>query len=211
MLGLVAAFATASTASAAVFVSTPPELTTTNGAGPFTWTFETDAPGTMWGFVSWRVSNEPYWHTCEAGSFKTLTLSNLAIGAYTVEIADEINDATAGSSLYSPPWNRCSESHNPPQGPGHPVSTSTLSVVASSVVMPPVSTPPATPTSPAPIVPTTPAVQSCQTAKAQRQKLIAAVRVDHRRLKHSKTKAQRARWRTRLAADVTQLRSLRCP
>ena len=125
-------------ASAAVFTTTPPQ-TVTAGAGPITWAFESDAPGTMWGNVTWKVSTEPEWHVC-GGPGGTVTLEGLDPGTYWVEIADEVDPGFAGP-VPTPPFTRCTESHSPAPGPLQPVSLAAVTVLA-----PPLGPPTATTT-----------------------------------------------------------------
>jgi hypothetical protein len=125
-------------ASAAVFTTAPPQ-TMTEDAGPITWAFASDAPGTMWGNVTWKVSTESEWHTC-GGPTGAVTLEGLGPGTYWVEIADEVDLGIAGDSAGEAPFTRCTEPHSPAPGPLQPVT-----LVAVTVVLPP-SSPTATTT-----------------------------------------------------------------
>src|SRR4051812_18356440 len=98
-------------ASAAVFTTAPPQ-TVTEGEGPLIWAFESDAPGTMWGNVTWKVSTESEWHTC-GGPAGAVTLEGLGTGTYWVEIADEVDLAFAGAAAGESPFTRCTETHSP--------------------------------------------------------------------------------------------------
>ncbi len=115
-------------ASAAVFTTAPPQ-TVTEGAGPITWAFESDAPGTMWGNVTWKVSTESEWHTC-GGPAGAVTLDGLGAGTYWVEIADEVDLAFAEAPAGEPPFTRCTEPHSPAPGPLQPVTLAAVTVVA---------------------------------------------------------------------------------
>lgn len=200
---LVGVLASGPGASAAVFTSTPPE-TVTEGEGPATWAFGTDAPGTMWGDVTWRVSTEPEWHMC-GGPTGAVTLEGLTAGTYWVEIADEVDLAFAGESLGVPPFTRCSQPQPAALGPLHPVSLSVVTVVPRLVV--------------SPTVPTTlvvgPAPRSsgpsrrCDAVRRRQGELEAAVGVDLRRMRRATTSARRDRWRGRLALDRSALRAAR--
>jgi hypothetical protein len=114
-------------ASAAVFTAAPPQ-TVSEDEGPITWAFATDAPGTMWGNVTWKVSTEPEWHTC-GGPTGTVTLEGLGAGTYWVEVADEVDLAFAGNSAGEAPFTRCTEPHSPAPGPLQPVSLAAVTVV----------------------------------------------------------------------------------
>jgi hypothetical protein len=210
----------ASSASAATFTLTP-SPTTTNGAGPFTWSFHADAePGSAYSWLAYKLSTEPYWHRCTQK--EVVTIENLPIGTYSLEISDDINlDNFNSRGLYNSGFTQpCKES--PPPESTFARRISTFSVIAPPAL--PVITPPTTPTttpatpvpspSPDPVAPARPSAPerpSCKKVKHERTKLIVAVRVAHRRLKHAITKAERARWRRYLAADKARLRALRCP
>lgn len=114
-------------ASAAVFTATPTDMVS-EGSGPITWAFESDAPGTMWGNVTWKLSTEPEWHMC-GGPSGVVTVDNLGAGTYWVEIADEVDLGFAGESAGAEPFARCSESHSPALGPLHPVTLDAVTVV----------------------------------------------------------------------------------
>ena len=114
-------------ASAAVFTTTPP-ATMVEGTGPITWAFESDAPGTMWGNVTWKVSTEPEWHMC-GGPNGGVTLDGPGVGTYWVEIADEVDLGFAGEAAGAEPFARCSESHSPALGPLHPLTLDAVTVV----------------------------------------------------------------------------------
>lgn len=192
---LVAVSVPASGATAAVFTSTPPE-TVTEGEGPVGWAFESDAPGTMWGRVTWKVSTEPEWNMC-GGSSGTVTLEGLAAGTYWVEIADEVDLAFAGESLAVAPFARCSEPHSPAPGPLHPVTLSTVTVVPQIVL---------TPTAAGTVV-AVPAAgppessRLCLAGRQERREAKASIRRDLRRLRDATTKAGRDHWRGRLIID----------
>jgi hypothetical protein len=192
---LVAVSVPASGATAAVFTSIPPE-TLTEGEGPVGWAFESDAPGTMWGGVTWKVSTEPEWHMC-GGLSGTVTLEGLAAGTYWVEIADEIDLGFAGESSSVTPFTRCSEPHLPALGPLHPVTLSTVAVLPRIVVSPtatdtvvaiPAARPPGS-------------SRLCRVGRQERRETRAAIRRDLRRLRDATTKAERDRWRRRLTVD----------
>jgi hypothetical protein len=114
-------------AAGAVFTATPPE-TVSEGSGLLTWTFAGDAPGTIWGDVTWKVSTEAEWHMC-GGPAGVVTLEGLAAGTYWVEIADEVDPALAGDSAGSSPFDRCTESHSPALGPLRPVTLAAVTVL----------------------------------------------------------------------------------
>jgi hypothetical protein len=130
-------------ATAATFTATPAP-TVVEGGGPLNWAFVSDAPGTMWGDVTWRASTEPEWHMC-GGPSGEVTLEGLAPGTYWVEIADEVDLAFAGEALGLPPFDRCSVIHSPALGPLHPV-TLAATVVVAPPPPPPEPTPPASST-----------------------------------------------------------------
>lgn len=201
---LVAAFfAPGSGASAAVFTSNPPE-TVTEGEGPVTWAFGSDAPGSMWGDVTWRVSTESEWHMC-GGPTNAVTLEGLTAGTYWVEIADEVDLAFAGESLGVPPFTRCSEPQSPALGPLHPVAVSVTTVVPQLVVSPTV--PATVVVGPAPR--SSGALRRCDAARRRQSQMERAVGDDLLRMRRAKTSARRDRWRNRLALDRAALRQAR--
>lgn len=198
---LVAASVPAPGAAAAIFTSAPPE-TITEGEGAIGWSFESDAPGTMWAGVTWKVSTEPEWHMC-GGPSGTVTLEGLTAGTYWVEIADEVDLRFAGEASDLAPFTRCSEPHFPALGSLRPVTLSAITVVAQLVVSP---TATATET-----VVAVPAASSPGSSRRCRERRVskAAIRVDLRRLGDATTRAERDRWRRRLINDKDSLRAAR--
>lgn len=183
-------------APAAFFTSAPPQ-TVTEGEGPYTWAFESDAPGTMWGNVTWKLSTESEWHTC-GGPAGVVTLEGLGIGTYWVEIADEVDLAFAGDSAGVPPFTRCTEPHSPAPGPLHPVSLAAVTVVA-----PPLSFATATTTV------TVVDAPGCPEVRSKRAGLKAPVELDRRRLRGAASSAEAEHWRGRLARLEAALRKTR--
>jgi hypothetical protein len=197
-----AAVTSGSGASAAVFSSTPPAIVT-EGEGPITWAFDSDAPGTMWGHVTWRVSTEPEWHMC-GGPSGAVTLEGLTAGTYWVEIADEVDLAFAGESLGVAPFTRCSQPQPAALGPLHPVALSVVTVVPQLVVSP---APTTIVVDPAPRP--SGASRRCDAVRRRQSELEMAFGVDMRRMRRATTSARRDRWRTRLALDRSALRAAR--
>ena len=78
----------ASAADAAYFIAQPATYVT-SGAGPFEWQFRSSTPGTSTGSMAYRLSTETVWHRC-AKDYPA-RLSDLAEGAYSVTIADDID------------------------------------------------------------------------------------------------------------------------
>jgi len=198
VLGLASGFAaTAPAASAAVFLSTPPAAVV-EGEGPLVWTFASDAPGTMWGAVTWRLSTESEWRMC-GGAQGSVTLAAPAPGSYWVEIADEVDLAFAGGSLGTAPFTRCSEPHHPALGPLQPVELSTVTVVPPATVV----------GANAASTTTTVSVVECRADLGRRERLRGAIRMDRHRLRSAR-RGTRRRLRRRLARDEAELRELAC-
>jgi hypothetical protein len=218
VLAIAAAIVLLSTsgARAATFTLVPPP-TTTSGAGPFTWSFRADAEaGSAYSWLAYKLSTEPYWHRCTRT--EVVTIQNLPVGTYSLEISDDVNlDNFNARGLYNSGFTQpCKES--PP-----PESTFARRVSTFSVIAPPVVTMPPTVSPTQPTIPVTPAAPttapsasptvpdtSCKAVAKERGKLIVAIRVDHRRLKHSSSDRERRAWLRHLTADKSALRSLSC-
>lgn len=207
----------ASNAGAASFTSAPP-ATTTNGAGPFTWSFRSDAqPESAYSWVAYKLSTESSWHRCTPT--EVVSLEDLPVGTYSIEISDDLNSWNwAGRGLGATANQECHEAEPPP---GFIRRASSFSVIAPPpVVTPPPTVAPSQPTTTAPTTtppttsPTTVAptvTPSCKRVARERGRLVVAIRVDSRRLKHSESVMEERAWRKRLAADKSRLRSLKCP
>jgi hypothetical protein len=215
---LIASGTLVSAARAASFTEIPP-ATTTSGVGPFTWSFHPDAAAeSAYSWLAYKLSTEPYWHRCSQTD--VVTIENLPIGTYFIEISDDFNlynwsARGLGNSGFTQP---CHES--PPSPSTFATRVSSFTVIAPPVLpvvtTPPPTAPPATATPAATATPPTttsaePSAPACKKVAAERTRLVVAIRGAHRRLKHSKTQAQRRAWGKLLAADRASLRALVCP
>jgi hypothetical protein len=136
MLG---ALALAAQAAAATFTMTPVPQTT-NGAGPFTWSFVSNG-NQAYSWVAYKLSTEAYWHRCVPNG--VVTLENLPIGTYSIEVTDDVDlEDWAARGLGNSLDAQACHMSPPPESPY------VRRISSFSVIAPPIVTSPTTPTTP---------------------------------------------------------------
>jgi hypothetical protein len=144
--------AVATSAAGANFTQTPPAQTT-DGAGPFTWSFVSDGTH-AYSWVAYKLSTETEWHRCVANG--AVTIENLPVGTYSIEITNDVDlEDWAARGLGNSLDAQACHMSPPPDSP-YARRISSFSVITPTVVTTP-TTPGASPTSPvtAPTVPVT--------------------------------------------------------
>lgn len=157
-LVVVAVFlAVATSAAGAIFTQAPPAQTT-DGAGPFTWTFVSDGEH-AYSWVAYKLSTESDWHRCVAKG--VVTIEDLPVGTYSIEISNDVDlEDWAARGLGNSLDAQACHMSPPPDSP-YARRVSSFSVIAPTVITPP-TTPVTVPTSPttSPTTPSTSAPES---------------------------------------------------